>query len=59
MNHLRLSLLFALAFALLSGMSSVAHTSYAGAEWNTLNQEVTELNRAGEYDRAIMERNDI
>ena len=53
MKHPRLSLLFALAFALLSGMSSVAHAQGAGVEWDALNREVMELYRAGAYDRAV------
>lgn len=40
-------------------VSSVAHASGAGTEWNTLNQEVTELNPADEYDRAIIGRDNI
>ena len=53
MNHTRRTMLFALAFALLSGMSSVAHAQGAGVEWDALNREVMELYRAGAYDRAV------
>ena len=53
MRHTRLFLLFALAFALLSGVSSVAHAQGAGFEWDALNREVMELYRAGAYDRAV------
>jgi tetratricopeptide (TPR) repeat protein len=49
MKHPRLSLLFALVFALLCGTPSVAHV-----EWDALNREVQELFRAGEYDRAVV-----
>ena len=54
MNHTRRAILFALAFALLFGASSVAHASGAGIEWEILYQEAMELYRTGNYDRAVI-----
>ena len=54
MKHTRRAILFALAFALLFGASSVAHASGAGIEWDILNKEAMELYRAGNYDRAVV-----
>ena len=53
MNHTRCPILFAIAFTLLFGVSSVAHASGAGIEWDNLNQELEELYGAGKYDRSV------
>lgn len=54
MRHTRRTTLCALVFALLCGMSSVAHAQGAGIEWDILNQEVMELYCTGKYDRAVV-----
>ncbi len=41
------------AFLLLLGLPSVS-PSDAGIEWDILNQEVKELYRTGQYDRAVI-----
>ena len=53
MEHTRRAILFALAFALLFGVSSVAHASGAGIEWVILNQEAMELWLDDNIDRAF------
>ena len=53
MNHTRRAILFTLVLALLFGVSSLAHASGAGIEWEILNQEVMELLRTGKYDRGV------
>jgi tetratricopeptide (TPR) repeat protein len=51
MKHIRLVVL---ALAYLGAMPSITHAQGAGIEWDILNQEVVELYRAGEYDRAVV-----
>ena len=43
-----------LAIAFLGTIPSVLHARGAGIEWDTLSQEVMELNRTGKYDRALV-----
>ena len=46
--------LIILALAFLGTMPSGIHAGGAGIEWDILNQEVLELGRAGNFDRAVL-----
>lgn len=54
MKHTSFTTLFALIFALLCGLPSVTHAQGASIEWDTLNTEVMNLYRAGNYARAVV-----
>lgn len=57
MKHASSTGLFALVFAFLCTLPSVAHAQGAGIEWNRLNQEVMELYRVcGDGAIACIER---
>ncbi|WP_347243416.1 tetratricopeptide repeat protein, partial [Thermogutta sp.] len=51
MRYLRL---FAFPIAFLWVLPSIVHAQGAGIEWETLNREVMDLYRAGNYGRAVV-----
>ncbi|MGB9591741.1 MAG: tetratricopeptide repeat protein [Candidatus Kryptoniota bacterium] len=46
--------LFAFPIAFLSVLPSIVYAQGAGTEWETLNKEVMDLYRAGDYGRAVV-----